>query len=108
MTELCLRWDLRGVTRHRSGHSTRVIACRVFGHDFVFATDGVTMHWSCARGCGAGGAKVYAVEADARRYAEAFNAERERPVGHRGPLIALFPLRMFQRLKRRSAPGAGR
>lgn len=61
------------------------------------------MRWECGRGCGAGGEKVYAEPSEAKRYAEAFNSEKQTRIGQRAPLVALLPLRMWARLKRSSA-----
>src|SRR4051794_29076719 len=77
-----------------------VPVCRVLGHDFLFTHEDTVMRWSCRRGCGAGGAKTYDEASQARRYTEAFNAERSGRVGERAPLIATFPLRLWARLRR--------
>lgn len=56
------------------------------------------MHWECERGCGqAGGSKTYSTAAEARRYADAFDRTSE--VGKRAPLLGLFPLRLWHRLR---------
>jgi hypothetical protein len=52
-----------------------MLACRVFGHRMRFSAEGAEMRWSCARGCGAGGAKAYASPDQAARYAAAFDRE---------------------------------
>jgi hypothetical protein len=59
------------------------------------------MRWSCARGCGAGGAKRYASADDAQRYARAFDREDRQDLGRRAPLIGLLPLRIARALTRR-------
>jgi hypothetical protein len=54
------------------------------------------MAWSCSR-CGSrGGEKVYPSEAEARRYAAAFNREDRSDLGRRAPLIGLLPLRLWR------------
>jgi hypothetical protein len=77
-----------------------VLRCRLLGHRFRFSTDGATMHWSCQRGCGAGGEKRYDTAADAERYASAFDREDREDLGRRAPLVGLFPLRLARALKR--------
>ena len=74
--------------------------CSLIGHRVRFWTEGVTMHWSCERGCGLEGSKSYATAADAARYARAFDREARDDVGRRAPL-SLLPLRLVRR-------GAGR
>jgi hypothetical protein len=77
------------------------VACRVFGHDPTFSADGRTMRWQCAR-CGeARGAKDYATEADARRFAAAFNKRDTEDMGKRAPLLGLLPLRLWRMARRR-------
>ena len=58
------------------------------------------MRWSCQRGCGAGGEKIYATPADADRYASAFDREDRDDRGRRAPLIGLLPLRIWRALRR--------
>ena len=49
------------------------------------------MTWSCARGCGAGGQKVYDTPADATRYAKVFDKEdRVNSTSH--PTLTMVPL----------------
>jgi hypothetical protein len=73
-----------------------MLRCRVFGHRHRFRHDGSTMSWACER-CGAvGGEKTYASEADARRYAAAFDREDRSAIGNRAPLIGLLPLRIWR------------
>jgi hypothetical protein len=82
-----------------------VLRCRLLGHRFRFRSDGVTMTWNCARGCGAGGEKTYPSATDAERYARAFDREDREDLGRRAPLIGLFPLRLARALqKRRRSP----
>lgn len=77
------------------------LACRVFGHDPTFTADGRTMRWECVR-CGAArGAKTYAREADARRFAAAFNKRDTDDMGKRAPLLGLLPLRLWRMMRRR-------
>jgi hypothetical protein len=61
------------------------------------------MRWECARGCGAGGAKRYPTEEDARRYASAFDREDRDDLGKRAPLFGLFPLRLLRAMRRRDS-----
>jgi hypothetical protein len=77
-----------------------MVACRVFGHRYRFEADGRTMRWTCQRGCGAGGEKVYTTAADARRYASAFDREDRADIGRRAPLIGLLPLRVWRAMRR--------
>lgn len=82
------------------------MACRVFGHQPVFAADGRRMQWACTRCGGAAGAKHYPSAADARRYAAAFNQRDVDALGKRAPLLGLLPLRLWRRW-RRSTPSSG-
>lgn len=77
-----------------------MLACRMLGHRYRFEADGRTMRWTCQRGCGAGGEKVYAAAKDARRYASAFDREDRDQLGRRAPLIGLLPLRIWRALRR--------
>jgi len=77
-----------------------MLACRLLGHRYSFQADGRTMRWTCRRGCGATGEKVYETAADARRYAGAFDHEDRDELGRRAPLIALMPLRIWRALRR--------
>ena len=78
-----------------------MLSCRVFGHRYRFHAEGATMRWTCERGCGAGGAKEYATDAEAGRYAAAFDREDRDELGRRAPLLGLFPLRLWWHLRRR-------
>ena len=78
-----------------------MLGCRLLGHRFRFQADGATMHWSCERGCGAGGSKDYATAAEARRYAAAFDREDRSQLGRRAPALGMFPLRMWWILRKR-------
>jgi hypothetical protein len=78
-----------------------MLRCRLLGHRFRFTSEGSTMVWRCQRGCGAGGEKQYASDADARRYAAAFDREGRDDLGHRAPPFALLPLRLARALSKR-------
>lgn len=58
------------------------------------------MRWTCARGCGAAGAKTYPTPADAQRYAQAFDHEDRADLGRRTPL-GLLPLALVRLVGRR-------
>lgn len=75
------------------------ISCRVLGHRYRFTTDGTSMHWSCERGCGAGGSKQYDTAEEAVRYATAFDREDRASIGTR-PTLSLLPLWLARRLRR--------
>jgi hypothetical protein len=76
-----------------------MLRCRVLGHRFRFSSDDRTMHWRCARGCGAGGSKRYASADDAALFARAFDREDRDDLGRRAPL-GLLPLRLLRRPRR--------
>jgi hypothetical protein len=78
-----------------------MVSCRVIGHRYRFRAEGATMIWECERGCGAGGTKAYASEADAARYARAFDREDRDEIGRRAPFLGMFPLRIYRSLKSR-------
>ncbi|WP_300015519.1 hypothetical protein [Pseudonocardia sp.] len=59
------------------------------------------MTWSCRRGCGAGGSKVYPSAEDATRYARGLDREDSADLGRRAPLIGLLPLRIMRALRLR-------
>lgn len=65
------------------------------------------MRWSCQRGCGSGGTKVYPHQADAARFAACFDLPADSAVGRRAPLVGLLPLRAWRYWKDRGAAGAG-
>lgn len=73
--------------------------CRLFGHDYSFRAEARTMVWECSRGCGARDSKEYATSAEAERYAAAFDPRDNDQLGKRAPLIGLFPLRLWRRLR---------
>jgi hypothetical protein len=77
-----------------------MLRCRLLGHRLRFTSEGETMRWTCRRGCGAGGEKVYATAEQASRYAAAFDREDRGDLGRRAP-VALFPLRVLRALRRR-------
>jgi hypothetical protein len=60
------------------------------------------MVWECERGCGAGGSKEYATPAEARHFASAFDTEDREDLGRRAPLLGMFPLRIWYKLRRRA------
>ena len=59
------------------------------------------MRWACGRCGGSSGAKEYGSDAEADRYAAAFNKRDTDDLGKRAPLIGLLPLRIWRRLRRR-------
>jgi hypothetical protein len=78
-----------------------MLRCRVLGHRYRFMATGSTLSWSCERACGAGGSKEYASEADASRYARAFDREdRAGRAGHAPPL-GMFPLWIVRAIRAR-------
>ncbi len=90
-----------------AGYDPLMFRCRLLGHRFRFTSAGATMHWSCARGCGAEGAKTYATSEAAHRYATVFDREDRADLGRRAPLVAGIPLRVFHALRSRGI-GPGR
>lgn len=60
------------------------------------------MRWECERGCGAGGSKTYETAAQANHIAVAVDGEDRDDVGRRAPWIAMFPLRLWHKLRERS------
>jgi hypothetical protein len=73
----------------------------MLGHRFRFTSEGETVRWACARGCGAGGEKRYATAEDAARYARAFDREDREELGRRAPLVGLLPLRVLHAVRER-------
>ena len=64
------------------------------------------MTWSCARGCGAGGKKVYDAPADAARYAKVFDKEdRVNAASH--PTLTMVPLWIMRTLTGRRGRDVG-
>jgi hypothetical protein len=75
------------------------MACTVFGHKPEFWTEGSTMRWACER-CGLqAGSKTYPSSAEAEHLAAAFNRRDNEDLGKRAPLIGMFPLRLWHRLR---------
>jgi hypothetical protein len=68
----------------------------VLGCRFRFQSDGSTLRYRCARGCGAGGEKRYGTAEEAARYAAAFDRRDADDIGVRAPLGAT-PLRLIRR-----------
>jgi hypothetical protein len=77
------------------------VGCRVFGHDPAFDVDGARLVWARRRCGGESGEKRYDSEADARRYAAAFNRRDSEDLGRRAPLLGLLPLRIWRWLRHR-------
>jgi hypothetical protein len=75
-----------------------MLRCRLLGHRFRFTGSGSELRWSCARGCGAGGAKRYPTAEAAERYARAFDREDRDTLGSRAPL-GLTPLRLLRAIR---------
>jgi hypothetical protein len=73
----------------------------MLGHRFRFTSEGETLRWACARGCGAGGEKRYPTAEDAARYARAFDREDREELGRRAPLVGLLPLRALHAIRER-------
>jgi len=73
--------------------------CAIMGHRYRFSADGARMRWQCQRGCGATGHKDYPTEAEARRYAVAFDREDRADLGRRAPFFGMFPLRIWRRIR---------
>jgi hypothetical protein len=88
------------VKRRPGGNYRSMLACRLTGHRPRYRSDGATMHWACARGCGASGSKRYATADDARRYAAALNREDSEAFGRR-PLLSMLPLKLLARSRPR-------
>ncbi len=63
------------------------------------------MRWECERRCGAGASKTYASAAEAHHYALAFDREDRDELGRRAPLLGMFPLRTWHKLRTRSGRG---
>jgi hypothetical protein len=77
-----------------------MLACRILGHRFEFRSEGSEMHWTCTRGCGAGGSKRYESAGEASRYARGLERDARSPGDGRAPFIALLPLRLLRRAGR--------
>ncbi len=80
---------------------TTRLTCRILGHQPVFRADGTDMHWECSRGCiGGHGSKQYPTAEHAQRYAARFNRRDTDELGKRAPLLGMFPLRLWRRMRR--------
>ncbi len=79
--------------------------CRVLGHRFAFRAEGRSLVWECTRDCGTRHSKEYATAAEASRYARAFQTRPGENLGERAPLIGMFPLRLWHRLRRGGRQG---
>jgi hypothetical protein len=84
------------------------MSCRIFGHRYRFSAQDRAMSWSCERGCGAGGEKLYPTASAAARYATAFDREDRGELGRRAPLLGMFPLRIMHGISTRRARQARR
>ena len=62
------------------------------------------MRWECQRGCSAGGTKRYSSAAAASQYAAAFDREDLHELGRRAPLLGMFPLRIWYKMRSHSGP----
>ncbi|MGP9601201.1 hypothetical protein ACT3SQ_01905 [Brachybacterium sp. AOP42-C2-15] len=81
------------------------VGCLVFGHRPAFRAEGRTMRWECERGCAEGGGeKTYSTAAEAERFAAAFDRRGDDGLGKNAPLLGMFPLRIWQWLRRRGGP----
>lgn len=80
--------------------STTALSCRLLGHRPAFRSAGRTLVWECERGCGYTGAKEYATPEAAQRFASAFDRRDSADLGRRAPLLGLFPLRLWHRMRR--------
>jgi hypothetical protein len=78
-----------------------MVACRIFGHRYVFTADGAELRWACRRCGDPGGVRRYDTAREATRYADAFNREDRSDIGRRAPLLGMFPLRLYRALRAR-------
>lgn len=82
--------------------------CVVWDHDVSFTSHGRTMVWECRRGCGTGGSKKYASSSQAAQFATAFDRRDRADLGRRAPLLGMFPVRLWYRIRRvRASAGGG-
>jgi hypothetical protein len=79
-----------------------MVRCRLLGHRYAFSSQGPVMHWSCERGCGAGGSKRYGSADDAALFASAFDRRDADDLGKRAPYFGLLPLRLVRALRGRA------
>jgi hypothetical protein len=84
------------------GDDHLMLRCRVLGHRYRFWAEGAVMRWACERDCDAGGSKTYDSPAEARRYAAAFDREDRDELGRRAPVLGMFPLRLWHKMRQRS------
>lgn len=77
------------------------VKCRIFGHLLDFRAEGDLMRWECARGCGIIGTKRYATADEAKHYAASFDRRDSDALGRHAPLLGMFPLRLWHKLRRR-------
>jgi hypothetical protein len=82
------------------------LSCRVLGHRWHFRAEERTLRWDCDRCAAFGGRKEYSSEADAQRYAHAFEGEPRR--GEQRFLLGAAPLWLARRIGRgrRGGPSA--
>ena len=85
-----------------TGRPSVMLRCSVFGHRYRFSARGAVMRWECQRGCGAEGSKTYRSPAAARHYASAFDREDRDQLGRRAPLLGMFPLRIWHKIRQRA------
>jgi hypothetical protein len=86
--------------RTEQASRTTALSCRLLGHRPAFRSSGRTLVWECERGCGYTGAKEYASPEAAQRFATAFDRRDSADLGRRAPLLGLFPLRLWHRMRR--------
>jgi hypothetical protein len=84
------------------GDDHLMLRCRLLGHRYRFRTEGAVMLWECERDCDAGGRKTYDSPTEARRYAEAFDREDRDDLGRGAPVLGMFPLRLWHKMRGRS------
>ena len=77
--------------------------CRLLGHLVGFHATQEQMTWECDRGCGTLGTKLYPTAAEASRYAASFNRRDSDQLGRRAPLLGMWPLRLWHRLRHDSS-----
>ncbi|MGN6576270.1 MAG: hypothetical protein ACTHKG_11325 [Nocardioides sp.] len=83
------------------GSSTTALSCRLLGHRPAFRSAGRRLVWECERDdCDMRGAKEYASPETAQRFADAFDRRDSADLGRRAPLLGLFPLRLWHRMRR--------
>lgn len=85
----------------RSRQQATPLRCHVLGHRHRFDNEGHVMVWGCERQCGAGGTKEYDSARTAAHYAAAFDRPANADLGHKAPLLGMFPLRIWRWLRSR-------